>query len=65
MDRKLDTRRKIELGGLIVKSGLDILHPLEAYVLYGMLLDCRRILENKPEIKDRWAELGKPLLIGK
>jgi hypothetical protein len=29
-----------------------------------MLLDCKRALELKPDVKNRWAELGKELLIG-
>lgn len=65
MDRKADARRKIQRGGLIVKAGLDYMHPHHAYILYGMLLDCQRTLEIKPEIRDRWAELGKELLVGK
>jgi len=64
LDRKEDTRKKIQLGGLIVKAGLDHMHPREAYILYGMLLDCKNALSKKPEIKDRWAELGKELLTG-
>jgi hypothetical protein len=64
MDRKEDTRKKIQLGGLIVKAGLDDMHPTDAYILYGMLLDCKRIMQEKPEIKSRWALLGKKLLSG-
>ena len=64
MDRKADARKKIQLGGLIVKAGLDYMHPQDAYILYGMLLDCKRALEVKPDVKNRWAELGKDLLIG-
>lgn len=64
MDRKEDARKKIQLGGLIVKAGLDHMHPHDAYILYGMLLDCRRALEVKPEVRDRWKKLGKDLLIG-
>lgn len=63
MDRKEDTRKKIQLGGLLVKAGLDYMHPQDAYVLYGMLLDCKRALEVKPEVKERWASLGKELLL--
>ena len=63
-DRKSDTRKKIQLGGLLVKAGLDYMHPQDAYVLYGMLLDCKRALEIKPEIRERWARLGKELLMG-
>lgn len=64
MDRKEETRKKIQLGGLIVKSGLDYMHPKDAYILYGMLLDCKNALIKKPEIAQRWAELGKSLLTG-
>ena len=64
MDRKEDARKKIQLGGLFIKAGLDYMHPQDAYILYGMLLDCKRALEVKPEVKNRWKELGKGLLIG-
>ena len=65
MDRKADARKKIQLGGLLVKAGLDHMHPNDAYVLYGMLLDCKRALKTKPEIKQRWAKMGQELLIKK
>jgi hypothetical protein len=64
MDRKEDTRKKIQLGGLFVKAGLDYMHPRDAYVLYGMLLDCKRAMQVKPEVKNRWKEMGKELLVG-
>ena len=64
-ERKEDTRKKIQLGGLIIKAGLDYMHPNEAYVLYGMLLDCKRALHERPEIKDRWKKLGVALLVAK
>ena len=63
MDRKLETRKKIQLGGLMVKAGLEDMHPKEAYILYGMLLDCRKVLESRPDIKEKWAQLGKTLLV--
>ena len=63
MDRKEDARKKIQLGGLFIKAGLDHMHPQDAYILYGMLLDCKRALEVKPEVKNRWKELGKELLL--
>lgn len=63
MDRKEETRKKIQLGGLFVKAGLAYMHPQDAYVLYGMLLDCKRALDIKPEVKKRWAHLGKELLL--
>jgi len=64
MNRKEDTRKKIQLGGLLIKAGLDYMHPQDAYVLYGMLLDCKAVLKNKPAIKERWKEMGKGLLAG-
>ena len=63
MDRKEDTRKKIQLGGLFVKAGLDYMHPHDAYVMYGMLLDCKRALEKKPELRERWAGMGRELLM--
>lgn len=62
MDRKSDARKKIQLGGLFIKAGLENMHPKEAYILYGMLLDCKRALNKKPELKERWGNLGQELL---
>lgn len=64
MDRKEDARKKIQLGGLIIKAGLDYMHPRDAYILYGMLLDCRSALQAKPELRNKWARLGQELLAG-
>jgi len=61
MNRKDDTRKKIQLGGLLIKAELDYMHPNEAHVLYGMLLDCKRALQIKPSVKERWADIGKEL----
>lgn len=63
MERKTETRKKIQLGGLIVKAGLADMHPVDAHILYGALLDCKRALEVKPEVRERWARLGRDLLI--
>ena len=62
MDRKADTRKKIQLGGLIVKAGLDYMHPMDAYILYGMLLDCKESIAEHPEILNRWKRMGRELL---
>lgn len=64
MDRKADARKKIQLGGLIVKAGLDYMHPHDAYVLYGMLLDAKGAMRTKPEVINRWKEMGRELLSG-
>jgi hypothetical protein len=64
-DRKSDARKKIMLGGLFVKAGLDYLHPDNAHILYGMLLDCKEQLIINPKIIDKWKSKGKALLISK
>ncbi len=45
-DRKADARRKIALGGLIIKAGLD---GLDAMALLGVLLEQRALLDNADE----------------
>jgi len=42
-DRKLDTRVKIHLGGLIVKTGI---HHMDPALLYGALLSVKKVLED-------------------
>ena len=64
-ERKNDARKKIMLGGLLVKAGFDHMHPQDASVLYGMLLDCKRALKEKPELISRWRKMGKALLTSK
>ncbi|MFP3013129.1 MAG: conjugal transfer protein TraD [Rickettsia sp.] len=61
-DRKSDARKKIMLGGLFVKAGLDYLHPDNAHILYGMLLDCKEQLILNPKIIDKWKSKGQSLL---
>lgn len=61
-DRKTDARKKIMLGGLFVKAGLDYLHPESAHILYGMLLDCKEQLILNPKIIDKWKIKGQQLL---
>ena len=56
--RKLDTRVKIHLGGLLVKAGLADLDPA---TLYGALLALRRTLDNpdkQQEYMSRWTRSG-------
>ena len=62
-DRKLDARKKIMLGGLFVKAELDYMHPHDASTLYGMLLDCKKLLVAKPQMAVKWKEMGKELLV--
>lgn len=50
--RKADTRRKIQLGGLVVKAGLG---EESSSVLLGLLCDAKhKILAEK----EKWRQLG-------
>lgn len=71
--RKKETRTKIQLGGLLVKSTLpssfDItpgddleLDPslkLSATIILGALLDLKKSLDDDPSLKSYWYALGK------
>jgi hypothetical protein len=65
MDRKQDARKKIMLGGLFVKAGFDHYYPHDPATLYGMLLYCKNIVKNKPEVLSEWKKLGKVLIESK
>ena len=56
--RKLDTRRKIQLGGLIVKAGLD---EEPAAVLLGLLLEAAKTLAGPDgaAARQRWRKAGE------
>lgn len=58
LDRKADARKKIALGGLLIKAGFGAMGEDQAHIIYGMLLDCKRALANKPDLEHRWAQLG-------
>lgn len=55
--RKQETRRKIQLGGLIKKAGL---HEQPTAVLYGLLLEAAESLQNENAeiIKSQWRLKG-------
>ncbi len=57
IDRKADARRKIQLGGLIVKAGLD---EEPAAVLLGLLLDAAGRLAGPggEAARERWLSTG-------
>ena len=55
--RKADTRRKIELGGLVIKAGAD---QIDAMVLLGMLAEAMERLAVPGEV-DRLQSLGRSL----
>jgi tRNA C32,U32 (ribose-2'-O)-methylase TrmJ len=57
LERKKDTRRKIELGGLIKKAGLD---EEATAVLYGLLLEAKEKIEGKDKdyLRKGWRLRG-------
>lgn len=57
MERKQDTRRKIQLGGLIKKAGLN---DLPTAVILGLLLEAAEQLETEQaqETLKRWRLKG-------
>ena len=54
--RKMDTRRKIELGGLVIKSHLNQ-YPKD--VILGALIDAVDQLSDNPELKRLWQIKGQ------
>lgn len=62
LDRKKDAHRKIMLGGLIVKAGLDYFHPLDPATLYGLLLHDKNLLNADPNFAEVCKNLGKELM---
>jgi hypothetical protein len=56
-ERKADTRRKIQLGGLILKAALGAEEPA---VLLGMLTAGATVLKGPSalESRRRWKEMG-------
>jgi len=75
--RKAETRTKIQLGGLLIKSGLaskfqihigsDLqLDPIEqekATLLLGALIEMNQNLPPHPSKKDEWAILGRTAFV--
>jgi hypothetical protein len=56
-ERRRDTRRKIQLGGLVIKAGLE---GEEAAVILGLLAAAKRVLGGKhaADARQRWKDLG-------
>ncbi len=57
IDRKADARRKIQLGGLIIKAGLD---EEPAAVLLSLLLEAAKTLAGPDgaAARERWQKAG-------
>ena len=58
-ERKLRTRRLIEIGGLVVKAKLD---HLPTNTLFGALLTNFESLAKDSNIQKQWTVLGKSVL---
>lgn len=58
--RKADVHRKIKLGGLVVKSGLDNLSTTE---LLGLLLEAKTRVEQEASCTSHWQMLGDKAML--
>lgn len=58
-ERKMRTRHLIEVGGLVVKAKID---NLPTNTLYGAILSLANELSSNPDIRNKWASLGKSQL---
>jgi Conjugal transfer protein TraD len=56
-ERRRDTRRKIQLGGLVIKAGLADEEPA---VILGLLAAAKRVLNgaHADASRRRWKDLG-------
>lgn len=52
--RRERTKKLIEMGGLILKAGID---TLDTHALYGALLSIKEKM-NKPETLQQWSQKG-------
>ncbi|WP_339711313.1 conjugal transfer protein TraD [uncultured Sphingosinicella sp.] len=61
MKRRERTRRLIELGGLVVKTGLDVLVDDDRAAIYGALLGLVQQVdeEQRDEVVALWRRKGK------
>ena len=53
--RKTDTRNKIELGGLVIKAGLN---ELSKAMILGILIEAKTKLEQDPKLVAYYQALG-------
>ena len=59
LERKLDTRYKIEMGGLVKKAGLDDLHATSPEALLGILLEAKKIIDADSTVINKYKKIGK------
>ena len=58
--RRADTRRKIQLGGLVIKSGID---GLNKSVILGALAHAVELIENDPTYLSLFESIGDNLFL--
>ena len=58
--RRADTRRKIQLGGLVIKSGID---GLNKSVILGALAHTIELIENDPTYLSLFESIGDNLFL--
>ncbi|XVN40662.1 MAG: conjugal transfer protein TraD [Rickettsia endosymbiont of Argas persicus] len=58
IERKVRTRRLIELGGLIAKAKLD---DLPTNSLFRVLVSLKNDLTESPHIKNQWTKIGRDI----
>ena len=60
--RRADTRRKIELGGLVIKSGID---GLNKSIVLGALLHALELIEKEDNYKEIFESIGDTAFLEK
>ena len=58
--RRADTRRKIELGGLVIKSGMD---GFNKSVILGALFHAMQLIENDENYLPLFESVGDALFL--
>lgn len=59
-DRKKQTRRKIELGGLVIKAEMDAF-PKD--IILGALISVRKEIEKDNNVKSLFQSIGKSIFM--
>ncbi|SPR11100.1 conjugative transfer protein [Orientia tsutsugamushi] len=57
-ERKMRTRRLIEMGGLVAKAKLD---HLSTNTLFGAIVSLKETLTQHPNVQDHWTTIGKDI----
>ncbi|KJV73723.1 conjugative transfer protein [Orientia tsutsugamushi] len=53
-ERKMRTRRLIEMGGLVAKAKLD-------HTLFGAIVSLKETLTQHPNVQNHWTTIGKDI----